>query len=242
MLKSLLLLTTFAAVAAEECDGSDASQLLQRSAVGRAQTSSWDTFERAVKGSSDSQRSMPMFMAKMGLDAALAMLKQQVDSVDDMAAMTGSQLSGLLGHAPADQAEAVLHQAHDPLEGLFEVMSRELRKGGMQTEMVLGMAGLQAATKAYETSVHQASAVLKGMRETCTSLFGDDLPEVLSQCSDEIEGFKEVYPEIMEEFLGSLSDNLLERVEDKDALQDYIDQKVPEVMKTVDGMCTKVRA
>ncbi|CAE6966540.1 unnamed protein product [Symbiodinium sp. CCMP2592] len=237
----VLLLAVVAAVRAHaqqsECDGSDVSDLMQHSALAKEKEVSWSEFMHSAKHS-DREGSMPIFMAKMGLDAALTMLMRQVHTVDKAAVMTHGRLNGLVAHSSHTGADAVLHQAVTPLNNLFREISKQLEEGGVQTKMALGMVGLRDASKAYDTAVAKAKDVLGSLSHSCTALSSQPS---LARCSKESVAFQHAYPKIMQTFLNSLGDNLLQSVEDKHELEGYIHVKVPRVMKIVEAMCTKVQ-
>ena len=250
MLRSVLLFSTLVALIATECDSEDswdASQLMQHSVLS-SKVSSRKAFEQAVKErSAGDPGSIPLTAAKMGLDAALGMLTQQVKAVNQATTATGSQLNGLMSAAPADEAKAVLQLISSPLHKLFEDMDKELEQGGMQTQTVLDMTGLYDSKRAYETAMHEARADLKTVWDSCTKLTklsGEQLKQKLDQCLGDSGDFKQTYPDIMHEFLGTLSADLQDNVKDKPELQElqnYINAKVPKVMQQVGEMCSEVR-
>ncbi|CAE7032000.1 hypothetical protein AK812_SmicGene43813 [Symbiodinium microadriaticum] len=237
----VLLLAMVAAVHSQHCDGSsDVSDLMQHSALAKEREVSWNEFMHTAK-QSERESSMPVFMAKMGLDAALTMLMRQVHTVDKAAVMTYGQLNGLVADSSHKEAKAVLHQAVTPLKNLFREIAKQLEEGGVQTKMALGMVGLKDASKAYDTAVGKAKTVLESLSHACTALSGSQLQPSLAKCSKESTAFQHAYPKIMQTFLTSLGDNLLDSVADKHELQGYIHVKVPRVMKIVEAMCTKVQ-
>ena len=245
----VLLLFMVAAVRArahdtQQCDGSDVSDLsglMQHSALAKEKEVSWSEFMHTAHTAkqSDRERSMPIFMAKMGLDAALTMLMRQVHTVDKAAVMTNGRLNGLVAHSSHKGADAVLHEAVTPLNNLFREISEQLEAGGVQTKMALGMVGLQDASRAYDTAVAKAKDVLGSLSHSCTALSSQPS---LARCSKESAAFQHAYPKIMQTFLKSLGDNLLQSVDDKHELEGYIHVKVPRVMKIVEAMCTKAES
>ena len=238
----VLLLAMVAAVHSQHCDGSsDVSDLMQHSALAKEREVSWNEFMHTAK-QSERESSMPVFMAKMGLDAALTMLMRQVHTVDKAAVMTYGQLNGLVADSSHKEAKAVLHQAVTPLKNLFREIAKQLEEGGVQTKMALGMVGLKDASKAYDTAVGKAKTVLESLSHACTALSGSQLQPSLAKCSKESTAFQHAYPKIMQTFLTSLGDNLLDSVADKHELQGYIHVKVPRVMKIVEAMCTKAES
>jgi len=240
------LVSLFAVQAlSEECDsGADVTGLLQHPAPRGSLLQARKLAEAIEKEDrSTLESNMPNFMAQMGLDVALAMLQEQVASVDEAADSTDAYLSGMIGAVPFREHGHILKKASQSMTDLSDAIESELEKGGAQTKMVLGMTGLGKSMKAYEGAVKEAHVVLADLKESCTALdeaAKAELSDVLSECKSAGNDFKTVYPEIMENFLQTLGQELLSNVADKYSLQRYIDSKMPTTINVVKGMSSKV--